>query len=186
MPFEQHSDRLFVGIPLPDVCRSVLSELMDPLDDVRWTRPEQLHLTLRFLGEILDDQAERIVTNLARVDVASFLLPLEGVGLFPPRGNPKILWVGLGQAHTRLFQLRQKIDDALLAAGWTGDMRSFEPHITVGRVATGPGRSAENWARQHKDFAGPPFRVSHFQLVASDLTRSGATHRVREDFPLRD
>jgi len=178
------SDRLFVSIAPPEPCREALSELMEPIEGVRWVRPEQLHLTLRFVGDVVEDQSQRLVTALQTVKVEPFLLPLEGVGMFPERGHPRVLWAGLGQAHTRLFQLRQRVDDALLAAGWTGELRSFEPHITVGRVTGGDRGALAAWVHRHRAFEGPPFRVSSFELMASDLHSSGAVHRIHTAFPL--
>lgn len=184
MAFTSYSNRLFVSIPFPPACQDSMAALMEPIDGVRWTRPEQLHLTLRFLGDVLDEQAERMISGLAQVKVEPFILPIEGVGRFPPRGPSKILWVGLGNAHTRLFQLRQKVDDALLAAGWQGDLRSFEPHVTVGRVVTAAPQAIEHWLKKNRTYVGPNFRVTAFQLVASDLHSNGPVHRVRTEFGL--
>ena len=86
-------ERLFVSLALPEPCRAVVMELYDTLEGVTWTRPEQLHLTMRFLGDVESDLASRIETALAGIRVKSFLLPLEGVGRFPPRGPAKILSV---------------------------------------------------------------------------------------------
>lgn len=180
------SERLFVSLSLPEPCRDALAALMRPIDGVRWTRPEQLHLTLRFLGDTLEADAERIVERLSQVRVEPFLLPLEGVGVFPPRGVPRILWAGTGHAHTRLFQLRQRVDDALLAAGWRGDMCTFDPHITVGRVVTAAPAATAAWLHDHREFAGPPFRVNSFQLMASELHSNGPVHRVHTEFRLGD
>ena len=184
MAFTHLSDHLFVSLSLPQPCRDALAELMKPIEGVRWTRPEQLHLTLRFLGDIVDDQTSRLVAALQAVRVEPFLLPIERVGVFPPRGGPKILWAGLGHAHTRLFQLRQRVDDALLSAGWSGELRSFEPHITLGRVVQGDRKAIEAWLHRHRGFEGPPFRVTSFELMASDLHSTGAVHRVHTAFPL--
>lgn len=184
MAFAQLSERLFVSIGFPAPCRDALAELMEPIEGVRWTRPEQLHLTLRFLGDVMEDQIQRIVEELKTVRVESFLLPLAGTGVFPPRGQPRILWAGLGNAHTRLFQLRQRVDDALLATGWQGELRTFDPHITLGRAITVPRASVDAWLHKHREFEGPPFRVSSFQLVASELHSNGPIHRVHTDFPL--
>ena len=185
MAFAQLSERLFVSIGLPEPCRTALAELMEPIDGVRWTRSEQLHLTLRFLGDVLEGQLQRMVETLKTVRVEAFVLPLEGVGIFPPRGHPRILWAGLGNAHTRLFQLRQRVDDALLAAGWQGELRSFDPHITVGRVVTATRAATEAWVHKHREFEGPPFRVESFQLVTSELHSNGPVHRVHSEFPLK-
>lgn len=184
MAFASYSNRLFVSIPFPTPCQDSLATLMDPVEGVRWTRPEQLHLTLRFLGDVVDEQAQRMAAALSGIQVESFLLPLEGVGVFPPRGPTKILWAGLGNAHTRLFQLRQKVDDALLSAGWQGELRSFEPHATVGRVVTSDRQVVEKWLKDHREYIGPSFRVTAFQLVSSDLHSTGPVHRVQTEFPL--
>lgn len=184
MAFPQLSERLFVGIRFPEPCRDALAELMDPIEGVRWTRTEQLHLTLRFLGDVVENQAQGMVEALKEIRVEPFLLPLEGTGVFPPRGRPKILWAGLGTAHTRLFQLRQRVDDALLSAGWQGELRSFDPHVTVGRVITASQKQVDAWLHRHRDFEGPPFRVTSFQLIASELHSAGPVHRVYSDFVL--
>ena len=184
MAFASYSNRLFISIPFPPPCQDSLATLMDPVDGVRWTRPEQLHLTLRFLGDVLDEQAQRMTDALAQIRVESFVLPIEGVGKFPPRGPTKILWAGLGNAHTRLFQLRQRVDDAVLSAGWQGDLRTFEPHVTVGRVVTADRGIVDTWLKDHRDYVGPSFRVNAFQLVSSDLHSSGPVHTVIHEFPL--
>ena len=177
-------ERLFVSLALPDPCRALVMELYDPLEGVTWTRPEQLHLTMRFLGDVESDLAARIEDSLAKVRVKSFLLPLENVGRFPPRGPAKVLSVGIGRANTLLFQLRQKIDDALLEAGWRGELRNFNPHITVARVQNAPQESVDHWLYYHQEFVGPLFRVGSFQLMLSTLQPNGAIHTLRRDFPL--
>jgi len=176
--------RLFVSLSLPDPCRAVVTELYDNLEGVTWTRPEQLHLTMRFLGDVEGDLAARIETSLAKIGVKSFLLPLEGVGRFPPRGPAKVLSVGIGRGHTLLFQLRQKIDDALLAAGWRGELHNFNPHITVARAQNASQAEVDQWLYHHEEFVGPLFRVDSFQLMLSTLQPGGAVHTLRRDFPL--
>ena len=80
-------ERLFVSLALPDPCRAVVMELYDKLEGVTWTRPEQLHLTMRFLGDVESDLAVQIETSLAAIRVKPFLLPLESAGRFPPRSG---------------------------------------------------------------------------------------------------
>lgn len=184
LPVASVSERLFVSLALPDPCRAVVMELYEPVEGVMWTRPEQLHLTMRFLGNVEGDLAARIMTALAEVRVKPFLLPLEGVGRFPPRGPAKVLTVGIGRGHPLLFQLRQKIDDTLLAAGWRGELHNFNPHITVARVQNTPQVPVDRWLLRHRKFAGPLFRVGSFQLMQSTLQPSGAAHALRCAFPL--
>lgn len=176
--------RLFVSLTLPVPCREVVTELYQKLEGATWSRPEQLHLTMRFLGDAESELAARIETSLAAIRVKSFLLPLEGVQRFPPRGPVKVLSVGIGRGNTLLFQLRQKIDDALLAAGWRGELRNFNPHITVARVQNAPQEAIDHWLHHHNEFTGPLFKVGSFQLMQSTLQSNGAVHVLRRDFPL--
>lgn len=179
------TERLFISLSPPPAARAALAALADDaLEGVRWTGPDQIHLTLRFLGDVSGPMIERLEEELARVRVEPFLLPLAGIGVFPPRGTPKILWAGVGSGHTRLFQLRQRVDDAVLAAGWRGDLRSFEPHLTLGRAIGASTEQIDTWLRRNQGFEGPTFRVTSFELVASDLGPGGAVHRVRRAFPL--
>src|SRR4051812_17649388 len=114
---EDITERTFIAITLPAPVRDALATLPEPLPGIQWTRPEQLHLTLRFLGEVTPVQEDTMMERLAAVKVASFILPVEGVGAFPPNRPPRVIWVGVGPGHPRLFQLRQRLDDALLGYG---------------------------------------------------------------------
>ena len=107
--------RLFIAIPLPDSVRKQLTSLYEPIRGIVWTRPEQLHLTLRFLGEVDESLVAPLEDSLTTVRVEPFLLPVEGTGSFPLRGPARVVWVGIGAGHPRLYQLRQQLDDALLS-----------------------------------------------------------------------
>ncbi len=177
--------RLFIALPLPDPVRDTLAALAQPLPGVNWTRPEQLHVTLRFLGDVPADQYDAMVARLAAVEVAPFILPVEGVGTFPPNRPPRVLWIGVGAGHPRLFQLRQRLDDALLATGLALDVRTFHPHITLARTTENAAPAITHWLHAHRDVTAPPFRVESFDLYASDLQPSGAVHTLQQRFPLR-
>jgi 2'-5' RNA ligase len=177
-------ERLFVALPLPDWLRGELGELSEPLRGVAWIRPGQLHLTLRFLGDTPTDRIDRIEEGLASIRVGSFILPIEGVGGFPPKGPPRVIWVGVGSGHPHLFQLRQRLDDALLAAGVDLDVRHFQPHITLARCAAGCAGVVSSWSRRHGGFGTAPFRVSAFDLCKSRLSAEGALHTLRRRYPL--
>ncbi len=177
--------RLFIALPLPPPVRDALAALARPLPGVNWTRPEQLHLTLRFLGDVTPTQQAPMLERLATVRVAPFILPVEGVGSFPPNRPPRILWVGVGAGHPRLFQLRQRLDDALLASGLALDVRTFQPHATLARCGEDAAAAAQ-WLRAHREFTAPPFRVESFDLYASELRPGGAVHTLQRRFPLAD
>lgn len=177
-------ERLFISLSLPEPCREELIKLQDRRPGIAWTPPDQIHLTMRFVGEVDADLSGRIEESLAKVAVEPFVLPLERVGRFPPRGPYRVLWAGVGNGHTRLFQLRQRIDDALLAAGWRGDLRGFDPHITLGRVKEAERVEVERWLEKHDSFEGPPFRVQSFDLMQSELQSTGAVHALKRRFSL--
>jgi 2'-5' RNA ligase len=162
--------RLFVALIPPATVRAELAELASrSLAGVRWTLEENFHLTMRFIGETTPEKSERFAASLARVRVEPFILPVEGVGVFPTRGPAKVLWAGAGHAHTRLFQLRKQVDEALLAVDGGLEVRNFHPHFTLGRLGeTTEARELETYLARHKTFEAPPFRVSEFHLMASE------------------
>jgi len=178
------TERLFIAIALPDVVRRELAAQARPLPGITWTRPEQLHLTLRFLGDVPVALLEPLATRLAAVRVEPFILPVAGVGSFPPKRSPHVLWCGVGRGHTRLHQLRQRLDDAILGAGLNPDLRTFSPHITLARCGDTSAEAAGQWLQAQQDFEAPPFRVASFNLYASELTPDGATHTLQQSFAL--
>jgi RNA 2',3'-cyclic 3'-phosphodiesterase len=162
--------RLFVALLPPAPVRAGLAELGVPLDGVRWTPAENLHLTLRFIGETTPDKQDAFAAALAHVRVESFVLPTGGVGLFPSRGPAKVLWAGVGHGHTRLFQLRKQVDEALLTVEPGLAMPGFHPHFTLGRLdANHDPKVVARFLAQHQAFEGPPFRVAEFHLMGSEL-----------------
>ena len=163
--------RLFVAIVPPSTVRAELAALAEPVPGVRWVPEDNLHLTLRFIGEADAAREAAFADSLAQVRVEPFILPVEGVGFFPSRGPAKVLWAGTGRAHTRLFQLRKQVDEALLAVESGLDVHSFSPHFTLGRL--GPeyeSKTLARWLERHASFEAPPFRVSEFHLMASELS----------------
>lgn len=163
--------RLFVALVPPATVRAELAEFAArPLTGLRWTPADNIHLTLRFIGSTDDDQTTRFADSLARVRVEPFILPVGDVGLFPSRGPAKVLWVGVGQGHTRLYQLRKQVDEALLAVDSGLAMPGFHPHFTLGRLdeTHGP-KELAHFLEKHAAFEAPPFRVTEFHLLASEL-----------------
>ena len=178
------TERLFIALTLPEPVRDVLAQTAEPLPNVTWTRPEQLHMTLRFLGDVPGEQIDPLIERLRPVRVEPFILPVEGIGTFPPNRPPRVLWIGAGSGHPRLFQLRQRIDDALLAAGLQLDLRTFHAHVTLARMTDNAAKPIAHWLHAHRDFVAPPFRVEAFDLYASELRPEGARHTLKQRFPL--
>jgi RNA 2',3'-cyclic 3'-phosphodiesterase len=181
-----NTERLFVAVTLPSAVRESLAALAEPLPGVTWTNVDQLHVTLRFLGDVPVDIIEAIIARLRTVQVAPFILPVEGVGTFPANRPPRVLWFGVGSGHPRLFQLRQRLDDALLATGLQLDVRTFHPHVTLARCTENAAPAIAHWLHVHRDATPPPFRVEAFDLCESELRPAGAVHTLKERFLLEE
>lgn len=178
--------RLFVALLPPATVRAELAALSAPVAGVRWVPEDNLHLTLRFIGDADADKQARIEDALARVRVEPFILPVGGVGLFPTRGPAKVLWAGTANGHTRLYQLRKQVDEALLSVDMTLDVHSFHPHFTLGRLGheCDP-KPVAKFLERHAKFEGPPFRVTEFHLMSSVLSPGRApVHAMTRTFAL--
>lgn len=178
------TERMFIALTLPEAVREVLATLVHPAKDLNWTRPAQMHVTVRFVGDVEEAQQERMIERLATVRVEPFILPLEGLGTFPPDRPPRVIFLGVGSGHPRLFQLRQRIDDAILACGLPLDVKTFHPHVTLARCTPPVHPATRRWLHDNRDFAAPPIRVEAFDLYSSELRPTGAVHTLRASFPL--
>lgn len=169
----EKSKRLFVALTLPEAIRGQLAALARPVQGFSWAPAERLHLTMRFLGEVPEERIGSLIEKLNTVRVEPFILPVEGAGVFPPRGPARVIWIGTGRGHPRLFQLRQRIDDSILSSGLNVDMNSFSAHITVARIQEGASDDAKAWALKHRDFVAAAMRVDGFTLFQSTLGIAG-------------
>ena len=127
--------RLFVSIELPASVTNTLAELDPHLRGVRWLEPRQMHLTLAFLGNVSSETQAKLMERLLEISWKSFFLPIVGLGTFPGKGWPKIIWIGVGTGHPHLFQLHKRVQEAQLAVGLEPDLRGFHPHVTIGDAA---------------------------------------------------
>jgi len=176
--------RLFVALHPSAPLRVFLAELQTEIPRMQWAPPEQIHLTIRFIGEQPAAAHDTIADALRRVRVKPFMLGVEGIGGFPERGNWHVVWAGVGNGHPLLHQLRQQVDNALLAAGIQFELRPFVPHLTLGRCREAPAAMVRQWAKQHRDFEGPVWPVSSFALMASEPSPHGRIHRLIQEYPL--
>jgi len=177
--------RLFLAAKLPDYIHEALDGLREELPGVRWVEREQLHLTLKFLGEVEEARLGTIEDALAGLDVERFFLPLEGVGKFPKRGATRVLWAGLGRGHPRLFQLHKLVNDQLFQHGFEPDKRIFHPHLTLARCGDVPANQLKAWLRRYAGFEAAPFTVSQFHLYSSKLLPGGPLYRIESSWSLR-
>lgn len=175
--------RLFVGIALPDKIKSRLLDLTGGLDGTRWQTADQLHLTLRFIGEVSADQGEDVRTVLGAVGGQPFDVGLQGLGTFGKTRQPRALWVGVDRADP-LKHLHEKIDQALLRADLPPEKRKFKPHVTLARFRRPSLGKLDAYLERHAGIALPPFAVTRFTLFESHLCTDGARYEAVEDYPL--
>jgi 2'-5' RNA ligase len=176
--------RLFVAIDLPDrVKDGILTITRRDIAGARWVPRDQLHLTLRFIGEVEDGSFSAIRENLGHVMGAPFYLQIRGVGHFPPGRNPRVLWAGVDGCNG-LTDLQAQVEREVAAAGIEPERRRFSPHITIARLRdTSPG-GVENLEKSHSGFSPEPFAVEEFHLYSSLLGREGAVHKKEATYRL--
>ena len=174
--------RLFVAIRPPRAMRERLLATMGGVRGARWQDDAQLHLTLRFIGEVDRHRAEDIAATLGTVHHPAFTLALDGIGQFDRRGRLDSLWAGV-TPHDAVTALHNKIDQALARVGIAPDTRAFLPHITIARCNrhTGP---ADAILAHTAGLASEAQPISAFCLYESRLGSEGAAYDIVARYPL--
>jgi 2'-5' RNA ligase len=186
--------RCFIAIHLPHEVRNRISEyilqLREYSNDVRWVQAENIHLTLKFLGEIDSSRVDQVKQSLNPISdkFSPFILNVSGSGCFPGKKRPRVFWLGMEQGtENPLFGINRWIEDKLEQLNFEKEKRRFSPHLTIGRVR----------ARQQVDFSKlfsfmerTPFlpiemTVSDISFTQSNLKPTGAEYQVIEKYPLR-
>ncbi|MDH3240014.1 MAG: RNA 2',3'-cyclic phosphodiesterase [Alphaproteobacteria bacterium] len=175
--------RLFVGLELPETVRARLYGLGGGVPGARWIEPENMHMTLRFIGNVNDDSIADIDGALARIRAPAFDLEIAGLGEFSRGRRPAMIWAGV-RPVPGLMDLERRIEAAVVKAGFPPDGRRFTPHITLARLKGGaPGR-VRSFVAEHSLLRIDPFPVTRFTLFSSHLGRKGASYRAEADYPL--
>ena len=168
--------RLFVAIDLPQSTRQALVDLDPKIRGARWVDANQMHLTLGFFGDVLEDADLVLREKLRAIEFGAFFLPIKGIGTFPPKRAPKIIWIGVGNGHPHLFQIHKRVSEAALAAGLEPDLRPWHPHITLARCRDVSWQSLKNFVRDNAELDLGMIRVEAFHLYSSKLTPAGPIH----------
>ena len=174
--------RLFVAIRPPATVRARLLDLMGGVAGARWLTEDQLHLTLRFIGEVDRHLARDVDAALSSIHHPGFAIALNGLGAFDRRGEPVTLWAGV-TPHEPLRALHKKVDQALVRVGVEPDRRAYMPHITIARLPRGAG-PVGSLVERSGGIAGAPFTVEEFRLCESRLTPDGPIYSVVERYSL--
>ena len=174
--------RLFAALQIPEDVRERLVALQGGVPGARWANSDQMHLTLRFIGEVDGDVAHDIDDALTGIRAPSFTLELAGVGEFGGK-NPRALWAGV-RPNEALLHLQKKIETALQRIGLPSESRKFSAHVTLARMKGAPREKVVQFLTHHALFASGPFPVAHFVLFSSQLSHSGSIYHAERVYPL--
>jgi 2'-5' RNA ligase len=174
--------RLFVAIRPPEEVRDLLIDAMDDSPALRWVGDEQLHLTLRFIGEVERPVANDIAGTLDRLRSLAFDLRIKGVGKFEQR-NGGALWVGV-EPREPVIALAAKVERTLQQIGLEPERRAFMPHVTLARWNRRNSEAVNAFIRRNCDLHSEPFIVDRFTLFESKLSRHGAHYDEIASFSL--
>jgi 2'-5' RNA ligase len=174
--------RLFVAIRPPEAIRDLLIDAMDDSPEFRWQDDEQLHLTLRFVGEVDRRLADDLADSLTRIHAEPFAVRIKGVGRFEQRSSGA-LWAGI-EPREKLAALAAKVERACVLVGLDPERRAFHPHITLARWKGRRITEVQSFLERRGGLISEPFHVAAFTLFESRLSRHGAHYEAVADFPL--
>jgi 2'-5' RNA ligase len=185
--------RMFIAIELPRNLRARLAQHIETLRHsipearASWSREDNLHLTLKFLGDIPVASVERLSASasIAASKVEPFEIVVEGCGAFPARGQPRVVWIGIDDPSGKLSELNRTLEDECAKAGFAREPRAFHPHLTIARLRKPQG--SRQLAAVHKEigFNRVAMSVSELAAIRSELRNEGARHPVISRHELR-
>ncbi|MDA0662460.1 MAG: RNA 2',3'-cyclic phosphodiesterase [Proteobacteria bacterium] len=194
--------RLFAALALPDDLRARLAGMQGRIDGARWVAPENMHITLRFIGEVSEAVAGDIVEALEDLRCPGFPVTLTGAGRFGSGDRTRAIWVGV-ERTPEIVGLHARIDRALIRIGLAPEGRKYIPHMTLARFGGGgsrgsggrnggrgrradglPDRRVLQWLEAHGGFFALPFEARAFVLYESHLGRNGPHYAPVAEFPL--
>lgn len=175
--------RLFVGLDLPQPVVELLGRLQTGVPGARWQTREQLHLTLRFIGEVDGRDAASIDEMLLAIADLRFTLELKGVGEFGGK-NPRALWASIAP-NEALKHLQRKIETALQRLGLPPEERKYTPHVTLARLRGTPWGAVMDFLTDHALYASGLFEARAFTLFSSHLSPNGSIYTPERVYPLR-
>lgn len=174
--------RLFVGIDLPADIKKRLMTLEGGVPGARWQTNEQLHLTVRFIGDVERPVANDIAARLDGLRMNAFDIRLSSVGQFGDK-RPHVIWAGLDDTPP-LYRLASKVEQALQRLGLPPETRKYTPHITLARLKNPSRDRVFQFLSNHALFQSPSFAVSSFHLFESHLGSAGAIYQIVSSYSL--
>lgn len=176
--------RLFIAVPTPPSVLPSLAEVRDALRDsradVKWEPTEKLHCTIKFLGDTPEERLQPITDALSQIASAAppFGARYAGIGSFPGRHDPRIIWAGMEDPEGRLNMLFESIDEAMSRFGFERERRAFHPHVTLGRVKSLRRIRELLETMETVTLEHPPVMIQKMELVKSTLKASGSEYSL--------
>lgn len=167
--------RLFTALDLPDSVKDRLAVLCYGIPDARWSKREQFHLTLKFIGGVEGPVMEEIAQALSEIRFSPFEIKISGLGYFPPKQDPKILWVGV-EPNERLVHLQKKTERKLIETGIEPERRKFHPHITLAKLEHSSLSRVLPYLSEHGSFKTEGIPINHFSLYQSHTSPKGSVY----------
>jgi 2'-5' RNA ligase len=179
--------RLFVAVTLDDAVRRAVAAVIEecraranrlaPRARITWVAPERLHVTVRFIGAVSEELAAAIREALQPpVPIPPFDGVLAGIGSFPGRGKPQVVWAGIGDGSARLVALEREVSRRLSGVGVIPEPRPYQPHVTIGRVREAAGLRADRWLEGLASMPLAPLAVRAITLFESRLSPRGPAY----------
>lgn len=180
------SFRTFVAVEITNAIRvravELIQALADTAADVNWVEPHNLHLTMKFLGQVHEREIAEVCQAVAEGagQVAPFEFAVHGAGAFPNAARPRTVWLGAGDGVQEMVALHDRVEEALAELGYREEHRRFQPHLTIGRVRGVGAAISELGARlqRHADFTAGGMTVNKVTIFASTLTAEGPIYEV--------
>ena len=177
--------RLFVGLTLPFDIRQRLQALCSGIAGARWVKSENMHITLRFVGDVNGEDIEDLNDALADIACPTFNLSLGGVDCFGSSKGVRSVWAGVEKSH-ELDHLQASVESTISRLGYGPEARKFTPHITLARFKKTRADKIAPFFETNLGFVSSPFPVEKFTLFRSHLGHAGAHYETLGEYPLLD
>ena len=184
--------RLFVSVDLPNGLAPAIAELQDRFadaDGLRFTDPEQAHVTLKFLGEVNEERVpkieEAVARALAEAEVSPFTATFGGLGVFPSLSYISVVWFGVEEGSEEFTRLFEAIQDRIVELGFEPESHEFTPHVTLARMEHAGGKEHVQEVVAGSDPTVGSMTVEDVRLTESTLTDSGPNYETVRQFPFR-
>ncbi|QUD86405.1 RNA 2',3'-cyclic phosphodiesterase [Phenylobacterium montanum] len=175
--------RLFAALPIPPEIAEGLVRRQHGLTEARWSPAENLHITLRFAGDVAETTAEDLDSELSRVAAEPFDLSLEGVGAFGEGRDIHAIWAGVAESPA-LKRLAQSCESAARRAGLAADTRAYRPHVTLAYLRRPDPALGAAWIQSNNLLKSPTFRIDRFGLYSSHATKGGSRYQLERLYGL--